>query len=238
MTKLLWRQQHTRQVAFRNGTALSPNCPLCQREDSSIHFLQCREVRVHRRSIQQFSILKQKLAALDISAMMWHIICGYIEGGHLPLSGEEELDPLLLEIYEAQNALSPEQFLFGRLLGNFFPVAQYQKVSFEESSYPKIWSLILTYVCEIWRIRGELVSMKLQSSQKFTALREAELLLDSKDISYVSSGDKSLFEKCPDTSWPLSRIQSWLKTARTCIEKGKRFAFKNQPRITFFVQNK
>ena len=183
-------------------------------------------------------ILKQKLDALDISVMMWHIICGYIEGGHLPLSGEEELDPLLLTIYETQNALSPEHFLFGRILGNFFPVAKYQKASFEEKSYPKIWHSILTYVCELWRIRCELVSMKLQSSQKYTALRETEVLLDSKDISYVSSGDKSLFEKCPDTSWPLSRIQSWLKTARTCIEKGKRFAFKNQPRITFFVQNK
>ena len=84
------------------------------------------------------------MAALDISAMMWHIICGYIEGGQLPLSGEEDLDPLLLSIYDIQNTLSPEHFLFGRILGNFFPVAKYQKVSFEESSYPKIWSLILT----------------------------------------------------------------------------------------------
>ena len=126
------------------------------------------------------------MAALDISAMMWHIICTYIEGFQLPLSGEEDLDRFLLGIYDEQNVLSPEQFLFGRLLGNFFPVAQYQKAKFEQSSYPKIWILILTYVCEIWRIRGELVSMKLQNSKKFTDLSDAELLLDSKDISYVS----------------------------------------------------
>ena len=45
------------------------------------------------------------MAALDISAMMWHIIVGYIEGGQLPLLGEEPLDAFLLGIYESQNKL-------------------------------------------------------------------------------------------------------------------------------------
>ena len=50
------------------------------------------------------------MAALDISAMMWHIICSHIEGGQMPLSGEEDLDRKLLEIYDDQRILSLEQF--------------------------------------------------------------------------------------------------------------------------------
>ena len=60
------------------------------------------------------------MTALDISAMMWHIICGYIEGGTLPLSGVEDLDRDLLRIYDSQGKLEPEHFLFGRLLGDFW----------------------------------------------------------------------------------------------------------------------
>ena len=42
--------------------------------------------------------------------------------------------------------------------------------------------------------------------KKFEALREADFILDSNDISYVSSGDKSLLMKYPDSGWNLCRI--------------------------------
>ena len=178
------------------------------------------------------------MAALDISAMMWHIICGYIEGGQLPLSGEEELDGDLLEIYEKQGKVSFQNFLFGRLLCDFFPVAHYQKPNFERSSYPKIWTTIIQYVCDVWRIRGEMVSTKLQNTKKSKALCEVDCLLDNNDITYVKSGDKSLLTKYPDRGWPLSRIESWLKCVRTSIDIGKKFASKDQLRITAFIQKK
>ena len=185
-----------------------------------------------------FQKFKKKMAALDISAMMWHIICSHIEGGQMPLSGEEDLDRKLLAIYEDQKILSFEQFIFGRLLGNFLPVVQYQKKNFELSSYPKIWVFLLHYVSEIWRVRGDLVSIKIQNSTKFNALQEVERLLDNNDITYVNAGNKSLFENCPDSRWPLSRIQSWLRSVRSSVEIGKRFAFSNQPRITAYIPKK
>ena len=109
-------------------------------------------------------------------------------------------------------------------MGNFLPIAQYQKTKFELRSYPKIWVFLLKYVCEIWRIRGDLVSMKIQNSKKFNALRDVEILLDSNDITYVNAGNKFLLEKCPDNRWPLIRIQSWLRSVTSCVEIGKRFA--------------
>ena len=75
--------------------------------------------------------------------MMWHIISGYIEGGQLPLSGEESLDASLLEIYESQNKLKTEEFLFGRLLGDFNAVAKYDSTKFNMCSYPKIWKILI-----------------------------------------------------------------------------------------------
>ena len=182
--------------------------------------------------------MKRKIAALDISAMMWHIIVGYIEGGQLPLSGEESLDVSLLEIYEQQNKLEKDEFLFGRLLGDFRLVARYDSTKFNMDSYPKIWNSLLEYVCDVWRLRGTLVSMKLQNSKKFDALLEVDCLLDSNDVTFIPAGDKSLLEKNPDRTWPLHRIHSWLKTVKSSIEYGKRFAFRNQPRITTFIQKK
>ena len=117
----------------------------------------------------------------------------------MPLSGEEDLDRKLLEIYEDQRILSFEQFIFGRLIGNFLPVVQYQKKNFELRSYPKIWVFLLHYVSEIWRVRGDLVSIKIQNSTKFNALQEVERLLDNNDITYVNAGNKSLFENSPDS---------------------------------------
>ena len=56
--------------------------------------------------------------------MMWHIICGYIEGGQLPLSEEADLDEFLFENHERQKKLSFEKFLFGLLLGDFTQIVQ------------------------------------------------------------------------------------------------------------------
>ena len=178
------------------------------------------------------------MAALDISAMMWHIICGYIEGGQLPLSGDEVLDREILSIYELQEKVSFENFLFGRLLCDFYPVAHYEKPNFKRSSYYKIWTSIIQYVCDVWRIRGELVSTKLQNTKKFKALQEVDSILENNDITYVKAGDKSLLTKYPDRGWPLNRIESWLKCIRTSIDIGKRFASKDQLRITAFIQKK
>ena len=124
--------------------------------------------------------------------MMWHIICGYIEGGTLPLSGEPELDVDLLRIYELQNNLEREQFLLGRLLGDFLPVAQYQREKFDVKNYYKIWTNLNSYVCSVWRIRCELVSLKLQNSEKFLALGDVDSILNSNDVTFVTSGNKSL----------------------------------------------
>ena len=167
--------------------------------------------------------------------MMWHIITGYIEGGHLPLSGDEPLDVELLEIYENQSQIKNENFLFGRLLSDFRDVAKYDSAKFDMGSYPKIWRILIEYVCDVWRHRGTMVSMKLQNSKKFDALLEVDCLLDSNEKTFIQAGDKTLLEKYPDRTWPLSRIQSWLKTVRNCIEIGKRFAFRNQPRITSYI---
>ena len=57
-------------------------------------------------------------------------------------------------------------------------------------------------------------------------------------MTYVTSGNKSLLTKYPDRGWPLCRIQSWLKSVRTCIDIGKKFASKNQPKIRAYVQKK
>ena len=148
------------------------------------------------------------MAALDISAMMWHIICGHIEGGTLPLSGESDLDAKLIKIYDLQKNLGQEQFLLGRLLGDFLPVAKYQRDRFEEQSYYKIWIHINSYVCSVWRTRCELVSLKLQNSEKFLALGDVDTILNSNDVTFVTSGNKSLLSNCPDTSWNLKIIQS------------------------------
>ena len=224
MRKLLWRKHCTQKTAFRQGQTDSPNCPLCNKLDEPFHFLRCSVVRSHSKHTAQYVQLKQKMAALDISAMMWHIITGYIEGGQLPLAGEEDLNRDLLLIYETQNAIEFQNFLFGRLLTDFFPVAQYLKENFERSSYPKIWVHIIQYVCEVWRIRGDLVSTKLKQTKKFELLREVDCLLDSNDISYITSGDKSLLTKSPDRTWPVCRIQSWMTSLKSFIDIGKRFA--------------
>ena len=79
---------------------------------------------------------------------------------------------------------------------------------------------------------------KTTAYKKFEALREVDCLLDSNEISYVNSSDKSLLTKYPDRGWPLTRIPSWLKCVRTSIDFGKRFASKDQPRITAFIPKK
>ena len=106
-------------------------------------------------------------------------------------------------------------------------MARYDSVKFKMGSYPKIWHSLIEYVCDVWRVRGTLVSMKIQNSKKFAALIEVDCLLDSNDITFVPAGDKSLLQKYPDRTWPLCRIQSWLKSVQTCIDIGKRFTFKN-----------
>ena len=148
------------------------------------------------------------------------------------------MDRDLLRIYEIQNRLKSEHFLFGRLLGDFLEVAQYDKENFEVKNYHKIWTHLISYVCSMWRTRCELVSFKLQNSDKYSALREVDSILDNNDVTYVTAGDKSLLTNCPDPSWKLTKIQSWLRTIKSCIDIGKRFAFKNQPRITAYVQKK
>ena len=155
------------------------------------------------------------MTALDISAMMWHIICGYIEGGTLPLSGVEELDCALLRIYERQSKLKSENFLFGRLLGDFLEVAQYERENFEVKHYHKIWTHLISYVCSMWRLRYELVSLKLKNLEKYSALREVDSILDNNDVTYVTAGNKSLLNNCPDTSWKLTKIQSWLRSIKS-----------------------
>ena len=110
MRKLIWKRNSTQQTVFRQGRADSPCCLLCHQLEDAFHFLRCPIVRSSRPHIINFTKLKKKMAALDISAMMWQIICGYIEGGQLPFSGEEELDGTFLLIYETQSQVSFENF--------------------------------------------------------------------------------------------------------------------------------
>ena len=56
---------------------------------------------------------------------MWQVIFAYLEDKPLPFSGEAPLDRRLIEIYGKQKTLSQEQFLFGRLMGDFFFLATY-----------------------------------------------------------------------------------------------------------------
>ena len=85
--------------------------------------------------------------------MMWHIIDAHIKGVTPPFSGDEEMDELLEKIYEKQKILPQDQFLFGRLIGDFFEIArqniQPQKKSLTRTTYPKIWVYILRYVCAL-----------------------------------------------------------------------------------------
>ena len=99
----------------------------------------------------------------------------------------------------------------------------------ELSSYLKIWKEIIKYVCNLWRHRCTMVSLKNKNSLKFQALREVDSILDSFDATYIKAGDKSLLRRSPDSTWKLHRIKSWLKSVQTCIRIGKKFASKTWP---------
>lgn len=81
------------------------------------------------------------------------------------------------------------------------------------------------------------IKSKKKNSLKFQALREVDSILDSFDITYIKAGDKSHLHCSPDSAWKLHSINSWLKSVQTCIRIGKKFASKNQPRITSFLLN-
>lgn len=84
-------------------------------------------------------------------------------------------------------------------------------------------------------LTGKFKNMNLE---KFKALQEVDSLLDSPDVTYMKSDDKSLLDCSPDSTWKLHRIHSWLRSVLICISIEKKIAYQNQPRITTFLQNK
>lgn len=64
---------------------------------------------------------------------------------------------------------------------------------------------------------------------KFKALQEVDSFLDSSDVTYIRSGDRSLLHCSPESTWKLHLINAWLRSVQSCIRIGKKFAFKNNP---------
>ena len=142
-------------------------------------------------------------------------------------------------VYEQQNFLSQEQFLFGRLVGDFYEIAtdtyDPTKKKLSRSTYPKIWASILRYVCELWRIRSQFCNQSSEKLEKVKALQEVESLLHSADLSYILMGDKSLLRRSPHNGWKLHLIKAWIQSVHTSIEVGKRYATKNQTTLDTFL---
>ena len=149
------------------------------------------------------------------------------------------MDELLDEIYGKQKILPQDQFLFGRIIGDFFEIARHtippQQKSLTRTTYPKIWVYILRYVCALWRVRSDLVNRSEMSSEKAKSLAMVESLLDSSDIGFLIAGDKSLLTKKPHSGWKIEYINDWIRTIQTSIARGKRTVFKNQQVITTFL---
>lgn len=224
---------------LKHGTSDTSRCPLCGREDKKLHFLRCSFINASIAGKKAFKQLKQEIVKLNVSPMMWHIIRAHLEDLPPPLSGDDPLDSKLIVVYEKQNILSQEQFLFGRLVGDFYDIAtstyDITKKKMTRSTYPKIWVSILRYVCEIWRIRSKFFHRSSEQSEKERALQEVETILHSADISYILTGDKSLLTRSPHNGWKFSFIHAWLKSVQTSITVGKRYATKNQTTLDSFL---
>ena len=156
-----------------------------------------------------------------------------------PLSGEDRLDRWLIEIYEKQKNLTTEQFLFGRMIGDFFFIATHtydvNKKKLTRSRYPKIWASILRYVCELWRTRCTIFQNSKENTEKEKSLQAASSLLNSEDISFILMGDKSLLTKTPHNGWKIHLIQAWIQTITSSIAAVKRYAMKNETTLAAFL---
>ena len=237
--RIIWRKHHTMLDKFIQGTSETPRCLLCECDDDKFHFLRCRYVKADKEAQKSFHRLKKAIVKLNISPIMWHIICAHLDDLAPPLSGEDQLDSKLIVVYEQQNLLSQEQFLFGRLVGDFYEIAtstyDVTKKKISRSTYPKIWASILRYVCELWRTRSKLCNQSSENLEKSKELQEVESLLHSADLSYILMGDKSLLRRSPHNGWKLHLIKAWIKSVRTSIEVGKRYAMKNQTTLDNFL---
>lgn len=114
--KIMWKIIYTGEMAYRQGRSESPKFVLCCGIDSSLQFLTFPIIQQHLKVVQEFQKLQQKITALHISAIMWHIIRCHIEGGQLTKSGDPSLKRTLKKNYEKQQKLSSEHFIFGRLI--------------------------------------------------------------------------------------------------------------------------
>lgn len=182
--RIIWRKHYTMKDKFTQGNSETPRCPLCECDNEKFHFLRCRNIKASKEAQQAFYQLKQEIVKLNISPIMWHIICSHLEDLSPPLSGEDRLDSQLIVVYEQQNMLSQEQFLFGRLVGDFYEIAtdtyDPTKKKMSRSTYPKIWASILRYVCALWRIRSKFCNQCSENLEKATALQESQLYFNGR----------------------------------------------------------
>lgn len=123
--KIIWRKNYTLLEQHRHGTHDSPHCPLCGRDEEKLHFIRCEKILQSKSAVKAYNQLRQDMSELNISPIFWQVIVACLEDRPLPFSGEAPLDSRLIEIYGKQKTLSQEQFLFGRLMGDFFFLATY-----------------------------------------------------------------------------------------------------------------
>ena len=77
--RIIWRKHYTMLDKFIQGNSETPRCPLCECDDDKFHFLRCRYIKASKEAQQSFYQLKQAIVKLNISPIMWHIICSHLE---------------------------------------------------------------------------------------------------------------------------------------------------------------